>query len=58
MSNDYLWRIRCSESGNFVGDCGCFHCFDEFELDIDDFNYNWSDDSSEFEDEEEWVDFE
>lgn len=33
MSNDYLWKIRCPESGYIVAECGCFYCYDEFELD-------------------------
>lgn len=30
---DYLWKVRCPESGYLVGECGCTYCFDEFELD-------------------------
>lgn len=35
MSSDYLWKIRCPESGYIVADCGCMYCYDEFELDTE-----------------------
>lgn len=37
--NDYLWKIRCPESGYLIGDCGCMYCFDEFEMDTDEYAY-------------------
>lgn len=32
-TNEYLWKIRCPESGYIVAECGCLYCFDEFEMD-------------------------
>lgn len=32
-TNEYLWKLRCPESGYLVGECECLYCFDEFELD-------------------------
>lgn len=34
MTRDYMWTVRCSETGDFVGECGCFYCFDEFDFDM------------------------
>lgn len=33
MNNEYIWKVRCPESGYMVGECGCLYCFDEYELD-------------------------
>lgn len=63
--NDFLWKVRCTETGSFVGDCGCIYCFDEFsldELDPDDFDFDihdeddpyWFSDTDEDEDFDIW----
>lgn len=50
---DYLWKVRCSETGDLVGDCGCYWCQDEIEVDLDDYDYHDSDWDDE--DEEEFL---
>lgn len=51
MNNDYLYKIRCPESGYLVADCGCLYCFDEFEMDAD---YDYGDDDNP----EDWEEIE
>lgn len=46
---NYIWKIRCPESGYIVGECGCQYCFNEFEM--DDGLDPWSE-------EETWEEFE
>ena len=58
MNSDYLWKIRCSESGDLVGDCGCIYCFDEFDLSESDDWANLDDDWSDDEDLEGWEEWE
>lgn len=53
--NDYLWKIRCPESGYIVADCGCLYCYDEFELDSEfEYEYEYLEEGLDWDDLEEW----
>ncbi len=44
MTDGWMWKTRCPESGYLVGDCGCNYCFQEYELENfpeDDFDQIW-----------------